>query len=262
MAMYGGDVFSVKPEIKATLSAGGKIPEMETAAAFLREGEIKNCQLVPTGSNYVYLLSMKWKGETALAIYKPRRGEAPLWDFPDGTLYKRELAAYLVSRALNWQMIPPTIIKEGPYGIGMFQWFVITGQMSSYSRLLENHGAGLKRTALFDWLVNNADRKVGHCLVDLEGRLWLIDHGLTFNDEPKLRTVIWDFMGQKVPSELLNDLESLSPALSQGELCDALNQLLSRREMQALKDRLNFIVRKPVFPAYFGSQRRIPWPPY
>ena len=120
MAMFGGDIFSVKPEFKATLSTGGKIPEMEAAVAFLREGEIKSCQPVPSGSNYVYLLSLNLNGESARAIYKPRRGEIPLWDFPDGTLHKRECAAYLLSQALNWQMIPPTIIREGPYGIGMF----------------------------------------------------------------------------------------------------------------------------------------------
>jgi uncharacterized repeat protein (TIGR03843 family) len=260
MLMSGGEVFSLRPEIQ--VKPGRKTTEMDSAANFLREAEIKSCQPVMSGSNYVYLLSLKRDGETALAIYKPRRGEAPLWDFPDGTLYKRELAAYLVSQALNWNVIPPTIIREGPYGIGMLQWFIKTDRMRDYSGFMDKYAVDLKRAAVFDWLVNNADRKLGHCLIDLDGRLWLIDHGLTFNTEPKLRTVIWDFIGQKIPGESLKDLESLSYGLNEGSLNGSLLQLISHREMQALKDRLKLILNKPVFPAYFGSERRVPWPPY
>ena len=263
--MFEEKSFSVRPEgkaIRTQLSARDN-RSLDSAGAMLKEGKITDCQPVPRGSNYVYLLSLKRNGENARAIYKPRRGEAPLWDFPDGTLYQREVAAYLVSEALKWSLIPPTIIREGPYGVGMLQQFVHTRQTTDYSRLFEQKIADFKRIAAFDWLVNNADRKVGHCLEDREGRLWLIDHGLTFHEELKLRTVIWDFSGQPVPDELLADLELLSEELDgHSKLTTTLSELLSRREIQALKQRLAGILNNPVFPSSYGSRHSVPWPPY
>jgi len=145
----------------------------------------------------------------------------------------------------------------------MLQWFVSTKQETNYDLLFENHIPEFKRIAAFDWLVNNADRKGGHCLEDRDSRLWLIDHGLTFNVEPKLRTVIWDFAGQTVPSELLADLELLFPQLADtGALKESLSQLLSPGEIQALKERLTGILNRPIFPSFFGPYRRIPWPPF
>ena len=263
--MFEEKSFSIRPKGKAVSI---QLPDSDNlsvdgAGNILREGEITDCQPVPRGSNYVYLLSLKRNGENARAIYKPRRGEAPLWDFPDGTLYQRECAAYLVSEALKWFLIPPTITREGPHGVGMLQWFVHTRQMTNYAELFENNIAEFKRIVAFDWLVNNADRKVGHCLEDRDGRLWLIDHGLTFHQVPKLRTVIWDFSGQPVPDELLVDLESFFPHLADtGALTQALSPLLSRGEIQALRERLTGILNNPVFPTSFGSYHRTPWPPF
>ncbi|MBI2850825.1 MAG: SCO1664 family protein [Chloroflexi bacterium] len=230
----------------------------------LQEGEITGCQMLPRGSNSVYLLSLKWHGESARAVYKPRRGEAPLYDFPDGTLYRRECAAYLVSQALKWSLIPPTIIRDGPYGVGMLQRFIATEPATSYERLFEKHLAEFKRIAAFDWLVNNADRKGGHCLEGLDGQLWFIDHGLTFNVVPKLRTVIWDFAGQAVPEDVLADLESLFRRLDnhRSALIAALAELISAEEIQALKERLGMILAERVYTSTFGSYRRVPWPPY
>ena len=262
--MFEEKSFSVRPEeaTRTQLSEGDN-RSIDSAVAMLMEGKITDCQEIPRGSNYVYLLSLKRNGETARAIYKPRRGEAPLWDFPDGTLYQREYAAYLVSEALKWFLIPPTIIREGTHGVGMLQWFVHTGQTTDYAGLFENNIPEFKRIAAFDWLVNNADRKAGHCLEDREGRLWFIDHGLTFHEVPKLRTVIWDFAGQPVPDELLADLELLSGELDRRSgLIARLSELLSRGEIQALRERLAGILKNPVFPTSFGSYRRTPWPPY
>ncbi len=262
--MFEEKSFSMRPNkrVKTQLSESDN-PSMESAVMLLREGKITDCQPVPRGSNYVYLLSLKRNGENARAIYKPRRGEAPLWDFPDGTLYQRECAAYLVSEALKWFLIPPTIIREGPYGVGMLQQFVHTKQTIDYAQLFENHIPEFKRIATFDWLVNNADRKAGHCLEDRQGRLWLIDHGLTFHDEPKLRTVIWDFAGQAVPDELLADLELLSEELDgQNGLTTTLSELLARREIQALRQRLAGMLNNPVFPSSYGSRHSVPWPPF
>ncbi len=259
-----GDSFSMKPNGKLVRNQliYSDDPAMDGVDTMLREGEITGCQPLPRGSNYVYLLSLKQNGENGRAIYKPRRGEVPLWDFPEGTLYQREYAAYLVSQALKWFLIPPTIIRNGPYGVGMLQWFVAAKQ-SPYTLLMENHLPEFKRIAAFDWLVNNADRKGGHCLEDQEARLWLIDHGLTFNVVPKLRTVIWDFSGQPVPDELLADLDSLRPQLADtAALTEALSQLLSPGEIQALRERLRGILKRPVFPSFFGSHHSIPWPPF
>ena len=249
-------------------STGTELSESDSlsetsAVLMLSEGKITECRSVPRGSNYVYLLSLQRDDESAHAIYKPRKGEAPLWDFPDGTLYLRERAAYLVSEALKWHLIPTTVIREGPYGIGIIQRFVNTRETTDYSKLFENKTADFRRIAVFDWLVNNADRKVGHCLEAEDGRLWFIDHGLTFHEVPKLRTVIWDFAGQPVPRELLDDMEGLSEKLKKhDELEGSLSELLSRSEIQALKGRLAGILNNSVYPTSFGSNRRTPWPPY
>lgn len=262
--MLEGKHFSVRAEGEPV---GGQPnvsddPSMNGASTMLLQGKIARCEPLPRGSNYVYLLTLERRGQTARAIYKPRRGEWPLWDFPDGTLYLREYAAYLVSQALKWFFIPPTVIREGPHGIGMLQWY-ITARQTDYEQLFQHHISEFKRIAAFDWLVNNADRKGGHCLEATDGRLWLIDHGLTFNVVPKLRTVIWDFAGQPVPQTVLTDLELLSCQLTASSaLMTRLSRLLSPEEIQALKERLIMILNYPVFPSSFGSHRRIPWPPF
>jgi hypothetical protein len=194
------------------------------------------------------------------AIYKPRRGEAPLWDFPDGTLYKRESAAFVVSEALEWHLIPPTVIRGGPYGIGSMQWWIDTARGNRQN--LQKDAAILKQVALFDYLVNNADRKAGHFLVDRDSRLWLVDHGLTFNAVPKLRTVLWDFSGEAVPDELLAGIKTLQSKLrSEKQLHDALRGLLDKSEIEAFEMRVNMILKKPVF-VYPGPGRSVPWPWY
>ncbi len=229
----------------------------------LRDGDIVDCKPLPWGSNDVLLLSLMLDGGHTRAVYKPRRGETPLYDFPSGTLYRREYAAYLISQTLEWSFIPPTVIRDGPFGVGMVQWFITTRPMTDYAVLLERHFPEFQRVAAFDWLTNNADRKAGHCLEGLDGRLWLIDHGLTFNAEPKLRTVVWDFSGQPVPKEILADLERLHCHLhDDATLPEALRHLLLPIEIEALEDRLKLILNHPVFPDSFGSYRRRPWPPF
>lgn len=232
-------------------------------SSLLREGEITDCKLLPRGSNDVFLLSLRRDGETTMAIYKPRRGETPLYDFPDGTLYQRECAAYLVSQALRWFLIPPTVIRDGPFGVGMLQWFVITDTTGDYGTLLKKRFSEFKRIAAFDWLVNNADRKSSHFLPGQDGRLWLIDHGLTFHVMPKLRTVLWEFCGQQIPEELLTDLEQLYHKLTvDNVLTTELLQLLSPVEVEALVERLRAILKRSIFPDSFGSYYRTPWPAY
>jgi hypothetical protein len=232
------------------------------ACDFLLQAEVKSCDLLYSGSNYVFLMTMLKDKLKAKAIYKPRQGEAPLWDFPDGTLYKREYAAFVVSQALEWHLIPPTVIRDGPYGIGSMQWFVDTLSEARHPSQITRDQVVFKQVAVFDYIVNNADRKAGHFLDGKDGRLWMVDHGLTFNAVPKLRTVLWDFSGQTVPEELLADVRALQNKLRQEtQLRDTLRRVLTEVEVEALEYRINTIIEKPVFPSP-TSHWSVPWPWY
>lgn len=214
------------------------------------------------GSNHAVLLSVRDADLSALAVYKPRRGERPLWDFPDGTLYLREFLACQVSKALGWYLVPPTVVRSGPYGVGSVQLFIEHDPHVTYFSLDDSFMDQLQRFAVFDYLVNNADRKGGHVLLDPRGRLWGIDHGLTFHVLPKLRTVIWEFAGQPVPSPLLRDVGCLREALMVpgGELREQLGCYLSEREVQALESRVERLLATAMFPSP-GVGPNYPWPP-
>ena len=232
---------------------------MSRACALLKKARITSCDLIASGSNYVFLAMMVADGLEVRGIYKPRRGEIPLWDFPDGTLYKREYAAFIISEALEWHLIPPTVIRSGPYGIGSMQWFVDAAR-SAVCNPQVNDAFILKRVALFDYLVNNADRKAGHFLEDKDGRLWLVDHGLTFNAEPKLRTVLWNFSGEAIPDSLLADVKVLQSRLNpEQNLRGILRRLLEEPEIEALEHRIMAVIEKPVF-VHPGPHRSVPWP--
>ncbi|MGE3272893.1 MAG: hypothetical protein AB7P40_29415, partial [Chloroflexota bacterium] len=160
----------------------------------LERAEVDAIESIPWSSNYTFAARLCAEDHPPfLAVYKPRRGEIPLYDFPDGTLFKRERAAYLASIALGWDFIPPTVIRDGPHGIGSFQLLVDVEPRSDYFHYKDAHVSEVQVIGLFDVVANNADRKAGHILKDRQGKLWGIDHGLTFNTDPKLRTVIWDW---------------------------------------------------------------------
>lgn len=237
-------------------------PGGEGIADLLASAEIEDCTLLPSGSNYVFLLRMHDAGAGAgIAVYKPRRGEAPLWDFPDGSLYRRERAAYLVAKDLGWDFIPPTIIREGPYGIGMVQLFIPNDPGTNYFTLRDTQGWELRRIALFDVITNNADRKGGHCLLGSDGRIWGIDHGLTFHAANKLRTVIWDYSEEAIPSALLADVRALASRLENASPVRAdLDDLLDLAEVDALRKRIDGIIKHPIYPRP-GFHRAVPWPP-
>ena len=148
-----------------------------------------------SSSNYAFLARVDDGELQALAVYKPRRGEVPLWDFAPGTLCMREVAAYVLSHALGWPLIPPTVLRDGSYGPGVVQLYIEADVDAHYFTFREERRADLVPVALFDIVTNNADRKGGHLLLDRDSRIWAIDHALTFHAEPKLRTVIWDFAG-------------------------------------------------------------------
>ena len=227
----------------------------------LLQGEISSAELMPEGSNYTFMVTVSDGSFEYGAIYKPRRGEQPLWDFPSGTLYKREYAAYLVAQHLAWHFIPCTVIREGPYGVGSLQQFIDADPRSSYFTLREECSEELERIALFDCLSNNADRKASHCFKDTSGGIWSIDHGLTFHQDPKLRTVIWDFAQEPISGYLMEQIASLLESLySSQSLAQELAPLLAPEELAALRRRLERLLDLGRFPSYDPNRRNIPWP--
>jgi hypothetical protein len=241
------------------LEAGLSDPAMAPALA---GGELEILGLLPRSSNYTFLVRATGEdGDQALGVYKPQRGEIPLWDFPEGTLCRREVAAYVVARALGWPNVPPTILRDGPEGLGSVQTFVSFDPEEHYFTLQEGFAEDFRAAAAFDLVVNNADRKGGHCLLGEDGRIWLIDHGVCFSAEPKLRTVIWEYMDEPIPASLLAGIERLGVALDEGGTDrDELGALLNEEELLALRRRIGEIAASPVFPGP-GGDRPFPWPP-
>lgn len=224
----------------------------------LERGDIDVQGRMPWSSNGTFLVTVSGDGQEVPAIYKPAAAERPLWDFPGG-LYRREVAAYELGARLGWPLVPETVLRgSGPFGEGSLQRFVAADFTQHYFTLLEDeaHHRALRRMAVFDVVANNADRKGGHCLVDGDGRLWGIDHGLCFHASPgKLRTVIWDFAGDDVGPDLVDDLRRVD--------CDgpgeALAALLGPSELDALSRRVRRLVRQPVLPAP-TNDHPYPWP--
>jgi len=228
----------------------------------LTSAPVVGSRWLASGSNEVFLLELDGGAAgQGLAVYKPQRGEAPLWDFPSGSLYRREVASFRLSRALGWPAIPPTVAREGPHGMGAVQCYIPSVSGAHYLTFRHERVAEVQAVALFDLLTNNADRKAGHCLLGEDGRVWAIDHGLTFHVEPKLRTVIWDFVGERVPDALVEDLERLSQGLATDPSFVAeLGSLLEPAEMAALARRCQALLERPVFPEPPPNRRSVPWP--
>jgi uncharacterized repeat protein (TIGR03843 family) len=222
----------------------------------LRHGEVEVLGRMPWSSNATYLVDVRCGEDVARAIYKPRHGERPLWDFPTG-LDQREVAAYELSAALGWDLVPFTLLREGPLGRGSLQRFVEADFEQHYFTLYEdqrNHHA-LQRMCAFDFVGNNTDRKSGHCLAGLDGHIWGIDHGLMFHHEFKLRTVIWEFGGEAIPDDVLADLDELVSAGMPDELAAHLDPF----ERDALLARAGALRRAERFPID-ETGRRYPWP--
>jgi hypothetical protein len=213
-------------------------------------------------SNYTFLVSVTHEEITLPSVYKPQKGERPLWDFPDGTLCYREVASFLTSQELDWKIVPPTVLREGPRGLGSVQFYVDHNPDINYFSFDETLTPQLMRLAAFDYVVNNADRKGGHCLLDSTGHVWGIDHGITFHAAPKLRTVIWNFAGQAIPDVLLSDLDRLCDELGSVEsrFRQQLSKLITEREINAFQARVRHLLRLKKYPQP-GSGPNVPWPP-
>ncbi len=247
----------------------------------LRLGSLDLEGLLPWSSNYTFLvrvcpntavsqalnLSNTDELTEVQSVYKPSRGERPLWDFPSGTLCNREHAAYLVSAALGWNLVPPTILRDGPHGIGSLQLFIEHDPDLHYFAIEgdPDFAEQLQKIVLFDIIINNADRKAGHVLIEENSspdRLWAIDHGICFHTDPKLRTVIWEFAGQPIPEPLLADLHTLKDnlAINKNNLNTQLQDALSQQELFTFQRRLDNLIEKGIFNIP-GAGRHYPWPP-
>lgn len=214
------------------------------------------------GSNYSFLVTLELDGLSAQAIYKPQKGQMPLWDFPANSLAAREVAAYILSEALGWDLVPPTVIRrKAPLGKGSLQVFIPHNPEENYFTMDEGQRENLLPTALFDLLVNNADRKGSHILLDESGVIRLIDHGLCFHTDPKLRTVIWNFAGQAIPPHLLEDITSLrDDLLTEKPVTADLLSHLTAAELRAIARRIQDVLDHPLFPSPDPNRRPFPWP--
>lgn len=229
---------------------------LENLQAALRFGEFELKGQFMLGSNYTFLVNVHHGGEQFPAVYKPLGGEQPLWDFPENTLAMREVAAYLASEALGFNFVPYTTLRaDGPHGPGSLQQYIEYNPEYHYFNFSEEDKQHLRPVALFDLLINNADRKGSHMLIEEgTGKLWLIDHGICFHALNKLRTVIWDFAGEAIAPDLLKPLRRI------GELKPMLEPYLNREELAALHMRANTLLEEGVFPFQPSDRRAMPWP--
>jgi uncharacterized repeat protein (TIGR03843 family) len=230
----------------------------------LQKGEVHLQGQFLNSSNYTFLVEVQHAGETLGAVYKPTRGEQPLWDFPTGTLAKREVAAYRLSERLGWQLVPPTLYRRAklPLGAGSLQFYVDYDPNDHYFNFSQADVQCLRPIVVFDLLANNADRKGSHILRAADGHFWLIDHGVCFNIEDKLRTVVWDFAGQEIPAELLVDVQQLADDLAGVQVVpEDFKGLLRLSEVRALSRRARTLLETRTFPIPSRTHRPYPYPP-
>jgi uncharacterized repeat protein (TIGR03843 family) len=235
-------------------------PPLQTA---LQHGDLALKGQFMLGSNYTFLVEVTHEDKTYPAVYKPSRGEQPLWDFPEQSLAQREVAAYLVSESLGFHFVPFTTLREdGPYGAGSIQQYIEYDPDYHYFNFSDDDKQLLKPVVLFDLLVNNADRKGGHVFFENETsppsvtrKLFAIDHGICFHEDDKLRTVLWDFGGQKISDDLKSRLSLPSNLLAD------LERYLTPREISALCTRADSILKRGIFPRQPRDRRAMPWPP-
>ena len=251
-----------KPAERSLGIRSGSAARQKGELALLECGELTLVGQMRWSSNATFLATIHDADRFLLCVYKPRAGEQPLLDFPDGSLCAREVAAFLVSRALGWDLVPTTVLRDGPLGIGAVQRYVPHNPDSHFLNLEEFDRDRAMQIAAFDVVTNNADRKSGHVITDPAGRLWAIDHGLTFSVEPKLRTVIWTFAGESLAAPVMVALQRLaSDLIVGGSLRTALGVYLSAAELDALRLRSTDLCEAGRFPWADRERRSVPWPP-
>ncbi|GAB2465656.1 SCO1664 family protein [Jatrophihabitans fulvus] len=253
-----------EPELTpaVALSADGATGlTVEDAIDLLTTGDLHVEGRVLDASNATLYCGVEADGRRAACVYKPIVGERPLWDFPDGTLAEREVAAYEVSAVTGWTIVPPTVLREGPAGPGMVQLWVDVDESIDIARFMRRRDLErLRHIAVFDAVINNADRKGGHLLPTESGEVYGIDHGVTFSTEDKLRTVLWQWAGAKLPGDALDVLGRVASALD-GALGERLGELLTQREVRQTKHRVRRLLSTGRHPEPGGDWPPMPWPP-
>lgn len=235
--------------------------DLAAALRLLQDGGLSVQGRLVDASNVTLYCSVRRDDLEAAAVYKPIAGERPLWDFPDGTLAYREVAAHLVSVATGWDVVPPTVLREGPFGPGMVQLWIDVDETVDLSALARSKSPALRRMAVFDAVVNNADRKGGHLLPTPEGHVYGVDHGVCFSVEDKLRTLLWRWRGQRLTDEALGVLDRLRAELA-GELGAGLCELLAPGEVRAVTRRVDRLLATGCHPQPSEDWPAIPWPPF
>lgn len=229
--------------------------------AALTYGDLKIIGRLTDASNATLFGEISVGAATFNCIYKPVAGERPLWDFPDGTLANREYAAYLVSEAMNARCVPPTVLRDGPFGFGMVQFWIDIDDQIDLVDLYRRDLAPLRKIALFDAVVNNTDRKIGHLLPESETRIFACDHGVTFHVDDKLRTVLWQWQNLPLTELEIEMLKDLQNAISK-ELGDLLPSLITAEELNSLNIRISRLLSLGVFPSPSSDWPAVPWPPF
>jgi hypothetical protein len=228
----------------------------------LEQGSLEIVGRLIEASNETWYCTVRTGDHEAACVYKPVAGERPLWDFPVGTLANREVAAYAVSRAASWNVVPPTVMRDGPYGPGMCQlWIDVDPDVDLIELSRRGDHGGLRDLAVFDAVVNNADRKIGHLLPVPDGHLYGCDHGVCFAEDYKLRTVLWQWRGKSLPRRAVDALRRLHDLLTAGELAAELSQWLSPGELYATTIRVEKLLKHRVHPYPPEDWPAIPWPP-
>jgi hypothetical protein len=251
-----------EPSADPTAGAALRAPHgLEESFRLLHEGEIDLEGRLLDASNVTLLGTLRNAEFEAVCVYKPVAGERPLWDFPDGTLAGREISAYLVSAATGWDVVPPTTLREGPFGPGMVQLWVDGDESVDLPTFVRRDDEGLRRMAIFDAVVNNADRKGGHIIPTPEGHVYGVDHGVCFSVDPKLRTLLWRWAGKRLPDDAVAVLERLADDL-RGELGERLHEHLTRREVRCTQQRVAELLRTGRHPEPNGEWPALPWPPF
>jgi uncharacterized repeat protein (TIGR03843 family) len=234
----------------------------EASIALLTNGELEIEGRLVVASNATLYCTVRGEGTEATCVYKPVAGERPLWDFPTGTLAGREVAAYAVSRAAGWHVVPPTVHRDGPFGPGMCQlWIDCDPDVDTIALARRADHAALRDMAVFDAVVNNADRKIGHLLPDGDGHLYGCDHGVCFAEEYKLRTVLWQWRGRRLPAYAVEKLRRLQDALSVDPLAAEMARWLTPAEVEATKSRVELLLQHRVHPYPPEDWPAVPWPP-
>jgi len=227
----------------------------------LESGEISVEGRLVDASNATLFVSITDGAESTKAIYKPVAGERPLWDFPDGNLASRERAAFLVDQAMGFNHVPLTILRDGPFGIGMVQQWIEIDEDVDLELFFRLNDPQIREVALFDAVINNTDRKIGHLIPEKGGHLFICDHGVTFHQEDKLRTVLWQWAGEELTAKEIATLELLRDYL-ESQSAGELRELLSPDEVSALKLRVEKLITTSIFPEPNPEWPHIPWPPF